>query len=527
MKHLLLIVFVLLTATAVGQTTETWLKGSITYRTAQHSYVQFPNTKGIQLGDTLYIEENSLKKPIFVVQQLSSQSCLCLPINQQPVDDTAILYARMLTVHRNPPFETAKHLETAQPVTTEAIERSLNVSEKQRRPTIDGKIALTSYSQLSSFGSNQRLRYNLSLNAHNIDSSAFSAETNLSFSHQIAAWNGLADALKVYSLAVSYQATTHLIVSAGRKINPDMANIGAVDGLQVEYRQKALSYGFLLGSRPDYFDYSFNPKLLQVGAFIGHTVQTPTGNYQTTLAVFNQTNAFRTDRRFAYVQHSNALLKKLTAFASAEIDFYTLKNGLPSTTFQWTSTYLSLRYKPWEKFSMNLSYDARKNSYYYETFKNQLDSIIDRETRQGLRLGFTYHPFNRWMWGGNAGYRLKSSGTSPSLNANTYLTLAEIPFIDASATLDATFLQTAYLNGTVYGLQLSKDLFKEKVYAELGYRAVNYHYTNTQSTLLQHITEASFSWRLAKKWMASFNAEGSFDAYDTSARLYINLTKRF
>jgi len=526
MKHRILIVFVLLAATALGQTAETWLKGSITFRSSQHSYVGFPNTNGIQIGDTLYLDENGLKKPVFSVQNLSSQSCLCLPINQLIVSDAALIYARVQTTQATPSNVTAKQLETSVSVTSEAIERSLTVNE-HRLPKVDGKIALTSYTQLSSFGSNQRFRYNLSLQALHIDSSAFSAETNLSFSHRNAAWNGLADALKVYSLAVTYEVNNHLTLMLGRKINSDMANIGAVDGLHVVYNRKALSYGFLLGSRPDYYDYSFNPNLLQVGAFIGHAAQTPTGNYQTTLAVFNQMNAFKTDRRFAYFQHSNALLTNLSAFASAEVDFYTLINGLPAATFQWTSTYLSLRYKPVKQLSLNLSYDARKNIYYYETFKNQLDSILDKETRQGLRLGFNYRPFNRWMWGGNAGYRMKKSETRPSLNANTFLTVSDIPYLDASATLDATILQTTYLNGVVYGLRLSKDLFKEKANAELSYRAVDYLYTNSQSTLLQHIIEASLSWRLAKKWMVSFNAEGSFDANDTAARLYINVSKRF
>jgi hypothetical protein len=527
MKHQILIVFVLLTVAAAGQSTESWLKGSITFRSSQHVYVGFTNTKGIQVGDTLFVEDKGLRKPIFVVQNLSSQSCLCLPINQTTVGDAALIYARIQSTVTTSTPETAKHLETTESVTTKAIEQSLQVSEKQRTPRFDGKLALTSYTQFSSFGNSERLRYNLSLQAQHIDSSAFSAETNLSFSHRNTVWKGLADALKVYSLAVTYEANEHLNLTLGRKINPDMANIGAVDGIQVEYKLKTLSYGMLVGARPDYFTYSFNPDLLQVGAFVGHTVQTPTSNYQTTLAVFNQMNAFKTDRRFAYIQHSNNLLKHVTAFASAEIDFYTLKNGLPATTFQWTSTYLSLRYRPWKKLALNLSYDARKNTYYYETFKNQLDSLIDRETRQGLRLGFNYQPFDTWIWGGNAGYRFKQSDASPSINATTFLTVTAIPIIDASATVDATLLRTSYLNGTVYGLRINRDVFNDKVYTELSYRLVNYSYTHSQRTLLQHIPEASFSWRMAKKWMISFNAEGSFDADDTSARLYINLTKRF
>lgn len=503
------------------------IKGSITFRSSQNVYVTFENTEGIQAGDTLFSEVKGWNVPVLLVKSLSSTSCLCLPLSNLKIDETAFILAKVPAQEESmPTHQTSDDLEATKSVNADAIHAVTN-GKKETDPRFDGRLSLTSYSNLSANSPNQRLRYNLSFNAQNIDSSAFSVETYLSFSHLLGAWKGITDALKVYSLAVNYRAGKHSSVTLGRKINVNMANIGAVDGLQYEYTHKNMTYGFLAGSRPDYYNYGFNPNLQQFGAFVSQNIQTNHGNMQTSLAVFDQMNRFKTDRRFAYLQHSNALLKNLSLFASAEVDFYTLVNLQPKSTFDLTSTFVSLRYKPIDNLSLSLSYDARKNIYYYETFKNQIDSIIDRETRQGLRFNFNYRPFKKIVWGGTAGYRYAKSDLTPSVNANTYLSYTELPWIDAYATLDVTYLKSSYLNGMVYGVSLSRDLMDGKLYSELKYRLVNYDYTNSTSTLMQNIAECSLSWRMAKKLMLSVDFEGTLESSGNSGRVYLNLTQRF
>lgn len=526
MRILTLLFLISLSTISFGQKI---IKGTITFRSSQNVYVTFENTEGIQAGDSLYTEVKGWAVPVLLVKSMSSTSCMCLPISNLKIDETAFILAK-IPVQEDvlPAHQTSDDIEVSKSVNADAIVAVIKgKKETKPQPRFDGRISLTSYSNLSRSNSNQRLRYNLSFNAQNINSSAFSAESYLSFSHRLDEWKGIADALKIYSLAVNYKAGKHSTVTLGRKINVNMANIGAVDGLQYEYTHKTMTYGFLGGSRPDYYNYGFNPDLLQFGAFVSQNIQTEKGNMQTSLALFNQMNNFRTDRRFAYLQHSNALLKNLNLFASAEVDFYTLVNLQPKSTFDLTSIYVSLRYKPLDNLSLSLSYDARKNIYYYETFKNQIDSIIDRETRQGLRFNFNYHPFKKMVWGGNAGYRYKKSDATPSVNANSYLSYTDVPWIKAFATLDVTYLQTSYLNGMVYGASLSRDILDGKLYGELKYRLVNYDYTSSTSTLMQNIGECSFSWRMSKKMMLSVDVEGTLESTGNSARVYVNLTRRF
>ena len=68
--------------------------------------------------------------------------------------------------------------------------------------------------------------------------------------------------------------------------------------------------------------------------------------------------------------------------------------------------------------SFSLSYDARKNVIYYETFKSTVDSIFENETRQGIRFGTNIRPFNNLFIGLNGGYRFLKKDIKPSRNFN-------------------------------------------------------------------------------------------------------------
>ena len=533
MKIVLLVLLTIsLSLRIFGQTSEKIIKGSVSYLSAQSVYVKFENTSGLQVGDTLFIARNNVLIPVLTINNLSSVSCVATPIGKDSFTVSTPIFAKSRT--ENKPVE-AITSESKEPVSVndQAIISAGEIKkDKEFNSRFDGRLAISSYSTFSSTISDMRYRYNLSLNAQHIGDSKFSAESYLSFTHKSDELSIIGQDinkyLKIYTLAVKYDFNKSTNLSFGRKINLNMANIGAVDGLQFETSQRNFTFGAVAGSRPDYYNYSFNPNLMQFGVFAGHNIQTETGNMQTSLAIFDQMNRFKTDRRFAYLQHSNSLLKNLDLFCSFEFDFYTLDSlKQPKNTFDLTSIYASLRYKPLKNLSLSVSYDARKNVYYYETFKNQIDSIIDRETRQGLRFNFNYRPVKYLSWGGWAGYRFQKSDPVPSINANSYLNYSQLPLILTSVTLNATLLKTNYIDGMVYGLMLSRDLFSGKVYTSVEYRLVNYTYKNSQIKLRQDIAELSLSWRIARKLTLSADYEATYEKDNNSGRFYINLTARF
>ena len=524
------ILSVCLTSTIYAQTNEIIVKGTISYLSSQNVYVKFESTDGIQVGDTLFVARNNVLIPALKVSSLSSVSCVGSLIGLITLTISTPIFGK-IKVEKKKEKLISKEPNGSTSVNDLAINAISNAAlGRAERGSIDGRLALSTYSTVSRSTTDQRYRYNLSLNATHIGDSKISIESYISLTHKSNELNKIGSDinkyLKIYSLALRYDVSKSTNLTFGRKVNLNMANVGAVDGIHFETGHKNITYGAVLGSRPDFFDYSFNPKLMQFGFFGAHNIQTETGNMQTSLAFFDQMNKFKTDRRFAYFQHSNSLLKKLDLFCSFEFDFYTFVNLKPTNTFDLTSTYMSLRYKPWKKLSVFVSYDARKNVYYYETFKNQIDSIIDRETRQGLRFQFTYRPTKFLNWGGSGGYRFQKSDPSPSINAYSYLSYNQVPLINSSLTVNATLLKSSYIDGMVYGISLSRDLFNGKVYTELQYRLVNYSYKNSHTNLRQDIAELSLSWRIAKKLTLSADVEATHETGNNYGRIYVSLIHR-
>jgi len=531
-NNLIFIALIILNIPIIAQINIENSKGVISYISAQNVYTKFESTKGLEAGDTLYSIQNDKMLPAIVVTNLSSISCVGKAMEGYiPVLNATIIAKKRIFT---PSIDViSQKTKNAIAINDVEIEKGTKKEDKKedgkQKQRIDGKIALSSYSNASSEGQGyQRFRYNVSLNADHIGNSNLSADSYVSFTHKLGDWKGFNDALRVYSLNAKYDLNKTASLSLGRKINLNMANIGAVDGLQFENNGKNFSYGALVGYRPDTYTYGFNSQLLQFGAFIGHKSESKKGYSQISLGLFNQMNNLNTDRRFAYLQHSNSLLKNVDLFCSFEIDLYSIVNNQPVTTFDLTSTYISLRYKPIKKLSLSLNYDARKNIYYYETFKNIADSIFDKETRQGFRFQTTYRPFNYVIMGLNAGFRMPTNATNYSVNGYGYITHTNLPWINASATINFTALNTGYLNGLIYGGSLSRDLYNGKLYADLSYRFVNYQFANAAAPLKQHIGELSFSWRLKKKLMLSTDFEATFDSNSNlSGRLFLNLTQRF
>jgi hypothetical protein len=522
-KRFLILVLLCLSINAFGQSNIEEIKGNVSFISSQNTYVKFANTNGIQIGDTLYISRNNKLEPALVVTNLSTISCVGNVIGGKQLSLTNILIAKKRV---ELPLEVVVQ-KSNEPVAVNDLAikaKKTNDISEPNKTGIDGRFSISSYSNFSSDPlskntPNYRLRYNLALNAHNIAGSGLSFENYMAYTHTLNNPLEKFKDLKVYNLAFRYDFGKSATVLLGRKINENTANVGAVDGLQFEKRFKNLTIGALAGSRPNDSTYGFDPKLIQYGAFISHQFEIGHRSAQTSVAFFNQTNNWKTDRRFIYLQHANSLLKNVDLFCSAEVDLYAIENNKPVNDFSLTSLYLSLSYRPVRNLSLSLSYDTRRNVYYYETYKNRIDSMLEKEMRQGMRFRFNYRPFKYFSWGGNAGYRLQTPTSDESMNAVSYLTYSKLPFIDASLTVTGTALKTANQSGYIFGASMSKDFFNGNLGTEIEYRK--------DLIFAQDIAELSLSWRLSKTLMLSTDFEGTRDQGNTFGRVFINISKRF
>ena len=508
------------------------IEGVVTYITSQNVYVKFISAKKINPGDKIYIKDNDQLKPALVVENCSSFSCVGKPIGEIKLKIGDVLIAIVPDKEKE---ETKKKnaVAVSKPENKQIKDDVTVNTDVYKEQKINGKIRLASYSTLSNLSdnSNYRMRNIFSLNALNVSNSRFSLESYVSFVHKLNEWNviqeNIYNGLKIYNLNLQYELGKSTTIWAGRKINPKVSSLGAIDGLQFESNIKEFYWGAVVGFRPDYSDYSFNSKLPEYGAFVGYSAQKGNGRLLASLACVEQTNAGNIDRRFVYFQHQNSIVKNLNLFFSTELDLYNILSGQTNSKLSLTSLYVSLNYKPFKKLSVMGSYDNRKNVIYYETFKNYIDMLLEDASRQGVQLRINYRPIKCMNVSLSSSYRVRETDIRPTKNVNGFITYSQIPWIMIAATLSTNILQTSYLNGKIYGARLSKDFFEGKINTSIDYRMVNYVFENSVEPLTQHIGTIDLSYSFNRKFSLSVNYEGTFEEQNTYHRVYLNATKRF
>ncbi len=526
----------------MGQDLNESLEGKVSYVTSQNVYVKFQDTENIASGDTLFMRKDGALIPMVTVKDISSISCVCIPIAEQKLSVGDQLISRLKRVKPSIP-ETAESVKVA-PITAKSDTSTVKTLPSAKRTQIlTGNLSVASYLGFSNVGPNsERMKYTFAMTIDNIGNSKVSAETYISFAHKLGEWSTVQDdifnGLKIYSLALNYAINKHNTIWLGRKINPRISNVGAIDGLQYELKAGSFTIGLIGGTRPDYKNYSFNLNLVQFGGYFGHDYAGKNGSMQTTVSFIQQNNSGMTDRRFAYFQHTNSLIRNMFFFGSVEVDLYKktmnpVDSVLKDTTYTQSSSpvlsnlYLSLRYKPVRQLSLSISYSNRQNVIYYETYKSLVDRLLEAATVQGFTLQINYQPFKLFSIGVNAGYRNSKQDPRPTKNLYGYLSYSNIPGINVAATLSATILETSYMSGRIYSLGISRDLVPGKLSGGLSYRYVSYKFFSGETKLVQNMGEVDLTWRIMKKLSCGLYYEGTFDKASIYNRVYINITQRF
>lgn len=530
MKKIFVILSFLLVCNALSQQEKVIVEGKVSYFSSQNIYVKFLSTNGIKVGDTLFVKRDNTLNPILLVKYISSTSCSGLKITESKIEIGSKIIAIIL--HDDETYKPVVLSVSDNQKKIKPIKNSKN-NKSKRTGGIDGRLSLSSYGNISNINSADylRWRYTFSARAQNFRSSNFSFDSYISFNYRSTEWNyiknNISDALKIYSLSINYQVSENINISIGRKVNRNISNIGAIDGVQLEGTFSSFKAGLLVGSRPDYLNYTYNLNFFEFGGFVSHSYNFGFGSMQNSFALFQQTNSFKTDRRFFYFQHSSSLINKVNLFLSSEVDLFKKENGIPQSSFSLTGLYLSLRYRPSRIISFQTSFDSRKNVIYYETFHNYADSLYDNATRQGVRFRVNIRPINNLYLNISYGYRYRTNDLKTTQNISASLSYSNIPFIAGSFGISYNNLVTSYLDGNVYGIRYSRDLLSGIIYGTLSARRINYNFANGTPNLEQIIISTDISWRILKQLSLSINYEGIFEDVNNYSRFYLNITKRF
>ncbi len=515
-----------------GQETNMAILGEVSFVTSKNVYVKFDNTLVISIGDTLYLSDK--KMACLLVKSKSSSSTVCSVLqNCEVKKGDTVLYT----------YSIKTKIEIIKDNTNYTVNDSVKIKKKKKKElkyksTIRGRISVSSYSTLSSIREDRhRILSRFSLGMNHINNSKFSFESYATYRKNINTGESNRfqknDNFNVYNLALLYDVDPTLSVIIGRKINPKISSIGAIDGLQVEKHIGKNYVGVIAGFRPDIFDYGFNSNLFEYGAYYGRKTDYKNFYSQTTLGFIEQRNTNEIDRRYAYFQHSSTIFKKLNLFSSLELDVYDKVNSIESNTIRLTNLYTSARYRFSRQFDLTLSYDARKRILYYETFQTEIERLLDDDiTRQGVRLRVNVKPKQNITAGASYSKRFQSDKENKSDNIYVYLSLSNLPGIGGRVSVNYNVNSSNYLESNALSLRHSRTFMRNKLNADFYYRFVNYTYLNSNTALsnaalTQSYYGANLSLNIRRGLLFSVSGEFSSSELENNYRIYTRLVKRF
>ncbi|MDI9861236.1 hypothetical protein [Flectobacillus roseus] len=526
---LLCYLFIVILSFFESKAQTTYNEGVVTYFNSENIYVRFDHAQSLRVNDTLEIFTQNQWVKGLLVKAISSKSCVTQSILGNTIAlNTPVRYA--LKVSPKP-----AELKTEKSQTSVQVDSSTSKpvpAVAVRKQTFDGRFYVSSYGNIGSGESNfNQVRTTLSFDINNIEGGKFSFQNYITYRPRFgpsASSGTFADDFKVYALALNYELNAKTNLTLGRKISNYISNMGAVDGLQIEHKYKKMVFGGFAGFAPDFFDYSFNPSLLQYGAFVAHDYQGDNGQVQTSFAIAEQRNASKVDRRFLYLQHNNTIVKNMSLFYSLELDLYQNINNVQTNDVQLTSTYVSLRYRPFKRFNITASYDNRRNVIYYETYRTFIDQLINQETRQGYRLQFNHNMSNYLSWNFSGFYRFESSRPEPTKNYVIGLNMAQLLGNRSNLNFNYNMMNTYYFDGNILTARLNQDILKSKISLEFEYRKVDYtFFSDFQPSLQQNIFGFSTSYYTQKRTSIMLSYEGTFEPDKKYHRYFVTFSQRF
>lgn len=510
------------------------LEGVVTYLSSQNVYVEFASTSGIREDDTLFYLDNQILKAGIRVKFISSRSVAGERIGDyQPVKGNKLI-AFVVTQKTEKIQSDTLNADTSRHILkTEAANLSPVISAVNKKYG-RGRLSIQSSSDISLNNQNdrnqQRWRYTFTYNSDNVLNSgvSFEAYTNYSYSTNgfIKANNSFFRNLKVFSLNAGFSPAEKSELKIGRFQNRFLSSLGPVDGVLASYDFSSVTAGAVLGSRPDFSNYGYNLKLKQFGAYAAREDSLKAVYTENSAGIFQQMNGGGIDRRFFYYQNSTLLFSNASFFFSSEFDFYKREAGIIKNQVSLTGLFSSVRYSPARFISLGVSYDARRNIIYFETYRNSLDSIIINELRKGWRLNATIKPISGLTIGVSNSYRSRQGGRKGANTLSAYLNYYRLPLIEVSPTVSYTNISNSFISGHTAGLSLSANVLS-LFDITAGYKYLSYQYLSAAGSLKQHTVNADIYYSIIQDLYLGLNYEYSSDTNFKTNRLFIDLTQRF
>lgn len=547
MKHCLVSILIILFSLPVfGQDDNIDSKhGVVTFKASENIYVRFPDTGGINVGDTLYVSKAGILSPCMIVSQKSTSSCICFKLRDCKIEVEDSVVFQKIKKSKEKIKDEVNNPETIndeEDLDEEDLgnqndttpEEDIHPAENTYTQKIRARASAATYSNLTNQENSDRHRTLLrfSINADHINNSKLSFESYINYRKNFIEGELPADYqtsfVNIYNLAATYDIDSTMSISFGRKINRKISSIGPIDGIQVDKYFGKFYAGAVAGFKPDISGFGFNSDLYEFGGYIGHHNSSNSIYSMTTIGILEQHNGGPVDRRYTYLQHSSTLWRKVSFFTSAEVDIYDNINGVTSSKPRLTNLYLSTRYRVNRRLSFSLSYDARKRIIYYETLRTEVERLLaDDEQRQGVRGRVNFRPFKYINASVSYSKRFQSDNQNKSDNTNATLSHSKLPVISGRFSFSINMNESNYLTSKIMSFRYSRSLINRNLQGDFYYRIVNYNYGSSDFDSSQNYYGANLSLRLTKTLRLSILGELSTRDTDQRIRINTKLIKRF
>lgn len=281
----------------------------------------------------------------------------------------------------------------------------------------------------------------------------------------------------------------------------------------------------ILGSRPDLRDYWFNTHLIQIGLFYNRIDSLYSSSIQNSLGFIEQTNNFKSDRRFIFIEHSNNLIPNTTSFFMSEIDFFNMTNLGIKEQINITSLYTGFNIRIMKHLNFSLSFDSRKNFFYLNEYRNQIDSLIIDNFRNGIKIFSSYSPINGLRL--SAYYyqsKLKNERKSANNIGASIFYYSDFLF-NSSFSVSLNNYKSNFINGNNFSFTISRDLSE---FGNLSLSYKNYEFNSSTSRFLSisQSLELGYSLNLSRSYNLYLIFEKNFNnkiydyfSFDVSYRL--------
>lgn len=512
------------------------MKGTVSFITSQNVYVRFENAQEIKVGDTLKLQQGNETTSCLVVMSRSSTSCVTKPISgckpEKGAGVTATIPKRKsIALVSKGEKENEKKDEPKSDETTTNGESKTDEEGTRPKPDINGRLSLANYTTTGNVGTKNRAMGRLAFNIDNI-APGLSLESYMNYTNLSNTRPETGDIrtnqFNVFNLALAYKKDSNYSVYVGRRINNNLASMGAIDGVQAEKEFGNFSVGILGGFRPNVFNYSIDFGLPQFGGYVAYKQNHRLIQSRTTLGLVEQRNGAATDRRYALLQHSSHI-KKLSLFGSAQVDLYQKVNNTPQSDFRVTSLFVSARYRLNKRLSLMASFDNRRNLIFYESYASSLNFLTaNNPGRQGMRVRASYRIGKYITTGLGYNARVQSNNTSAFTNYNVYIRHSKLPLVGGGMFLSYNRSENRGLNYTTASASYRRAFAKGRIALDAYYRMVSYKYQVADFALpTQHYFGGGLNIRMAKRTTLSALVEHTQSETYSSDRLNLKLIQRF